>query len=146
MNALRRHPASKRGAEHPRDAVVERPAANRARAGMVVLAPLSDAASEIPHAERRHVLLHGEHALGLHVADRDFKASHVNFPEEVAYRLVKLAAANGQKLMLTMNIWQTWSREMMVAGLSEENTHPGAIRAFKELGWPKPVCSSHQHE
>ncbi|QTA80978.1 Uncharacterized protein dnl_32960 [Desulfonema limicola] len=24
---------------------------------------------------------------------------------------------------------------MMVAGLSEENAHPGAVRAFKELGW-----------
>ena len=68
-------------------------------------------------------------------ADRDYKASHVNFPEELAYKLVMLAATTGPKMMLTMNVWQTWSKEMMVAGLSEENAHPGAIRAFKELGW-----------
>ncbi len=41
----------------------------------------------------------------------------------------------GPKMKLEAGIWQTWSPEMMVAGLSEDNTHPGAIRAYKELGW-----------
>ncbi len=32
-------------------------------------------------------------------------------------------------------LWKIWSPELMTCGLSEENTHPGAIRAYKELGW-----------
>ncbi len=67
--------------------------------------------------------------------DRDYKASHESFPEELAYKLVKLAAKIGPQMKMTVGLWPTWSPEIMVAGLSEENTHPGAIRAFKELGW-----------
>jgi len=69
------------------------------------------------------------------LTDRDFKACHESFPEELAYRIVRLAAKIGPKMKLTLGMWQTWSPEMMVAGLSDENAHPGAIRAFKELGW-----------
>lgn len=68
-------------------------------------------------------------------ADRDFKACHEIFPEENAYKVVMSAAKYGPKMMLTAGVWQTWSPEIMVAGLTEENAHPGAIRAFKELGW-----------
>ena len=32
-------------------------------------------------------------------------------------------------------LWKIWSPELMVAGLSDENVHPGAKRAFVELGW-----------
>lgn len=69
------------------------------------------------------------------VTDRDFKACHKSFPEDLAYRLVMAAAKIGPKMKLTVGLWQTWSPEMMVAGLSDQNAHPGAIRAFKELGW-----------
>ncbi len=68
-------------------------------------------------------------------ADRDYKASHENFPEELAYKLVMLMVKIGPQMKMTLGLWQTWSPEIMVAGLSEENAHPGAIRAFKELGW-----------
>ncbi len=68
-------------------------------------------------------------------ADRDYKASHESFPEELAYKLVMLMAKIGPQMKMTVGLWQTWSPEIMVAGLSEENAHPGAIRAFKELGW-----------
>jgi TRAP-type uncharacterized transport system substrate-binding protein len=69
------------------------------------------------------------------ISDRDYKACHVTFPEELAYKLVKAVAKIGPKMKLSVGLWQTWSPEMMVAGLSEENVHPGALRAFKELGW-----------
>ena len=68
-------------------------------------------------------------------ADRDYKVAHHSFPEATAYALVKLVAKLGPRMMLSSGIWQTWSPEIMVAGLTEENAHPGAIRAFKELGW-----------
>lgn len=68
-------------------------------------------------------------------ADRDFKAVHATFPEELAYRLVMHVAKIGPRMKMTVGLWQTWSPEIMVAGLSEENAHPGAIRAFEELGW-----------
>ena len=32
-------------------------------------------------------------------------------------------------------LWKIWSPELMVAGLSDENVHPGAKKAFVELGW-----------
>jgi len=67
--------------------------------------------------------------------DRDFKAVHESFPEDLAYKLVKLVAQVGPQMKMTTGLWRTWSPEIMVAGLSEDNTHPGAIRAFKELGW-----------
>jgi len=67
-------------------------------------------------------------------ADRDYKFAHHTFPEKLAYELVIRAAEYGPKL-LYKGKWKTWSAEMMVGGLSEKNAHPGAIRAFKELGW-----------
>ena len=32
-------------------------------------------------------------------------------------------------------LWKIWSPELMLAGLSDENVHPGAKKAFVELGW-----------
>jgi len=66
---------------------------------------------------------------------RNYWACHESFSEELAYKLVKYLAKVGPKAKLEAGIWQTWSPEMMIAGLSEENTHPGAILAYKELGW-----------
>lgn len=71
------------------------------------------------------------------IADRDFKVCHESFPRELAYRIVKAVAKIGPKMRLSVDLWRTWSPEMMVAGLTEKNTHPGAIRAYKELGWWK---------
>ena len=31
-------------------------------------------------------------------------------------------------------LWAMMTNKMMTDGLTEENTHPGAIRAYKELG------------
>ena len=35
--------------------------------------------------------------------------------------------------------------ELMTCGLSDDNAHPGAVRAYKELGWWKqsdnPLCT-----
>ncbi len=69
------------------------------------------------------------------IADRDYKACHETFPDDLAYKLVMVAAKIGPKMKFNVGLWQTWSPEMMIAGLSEKNTHPGAIRAYKELGW-----------
>jgi len=48
---------------------------------------------------------------------------------------VKQVAKFGPKMGELHGLWKVWSPELMVDGLSEENTHPGAIRAYKELGW-----------
>jgi hypothetical protein len=41
----------------------------------------------------------------------------------------------GAKMKELHPLWKIWSPELMLHGLSEENAHPGAIRAYKELGW-----------
>jgi TRAP transporter TAXI family solute receptor len=66
--------------------------------------------------------------------NRAFKASHEQFDEELAYKLVKTVAEIGPKMKELNPLWKIWSPELMTCGLSEENTHPGAIRAYKELG------------
>ena len=67
--------------------------------------------------------------------NRGFKAAHASFDEERAYKLVKTVAGLGPKMKELHALWRIWSPELMTCGLSEENTHPGAIRAYKELGW-----------
>ncbi|RLC13140.1 MAG: hypothetical protein DRI57_16815 [Deltaproteobacteria bacterium] len=69
------------------------------------------------------------------ITDRDFKACHESFPDDLAYKIVMTVAKIGPKMKLNVGLWQTWSPEMMVAGLSEENASPGAVRAYKELDW-----------
>jgi TRAP transporter TAXI family solute receptor len=68
-------------------------------------------------------------------ADRGYKACHESFPEELAYKLVKAVAEYGPQMKELHGLWRIWSPELMVYGLTDTNTHPGAIRAFKELGW-----------
>lgn len=68
-------------------------------------------------------------------ADRGYKAVHESFSEETAYKLVKAVAEYGPQMKELHGLWRIWSRELMVGGLTEENTHPGAIKAYKELGW-----------
>jgi len=67
-------------------------------------------------------------------ADRVFNVAHLSFPEELAYELVKAVATIGPGLQTSHAYWTCVTPKDMVNGLSEENTHPGAIKAFKELG------------
>lgn len=76
-------------------------------------------------------------------ASRGYKAVHPDFPENVAYRYVMAT----HKYMAEMGeldpLFNLLSDELMVDGLTEENTHSGAIRAYKELGiWDKRLEST----
>lgn len=67
--------------------------------------------------------------------NRIFAAVHPDFPEEFAYELVMAVHKHGPSLReARQGFWLYWSEGTMVAGLSEENAHPGAIKAYKELG------------
>ena len=69
-------------------------------------------------------------------ANRIYEAVHPDFPADVAYKLVMGVAKYGPKLKDTgQGLWKFWSPANMVAGLTEENTNAGAIKAYKELGW-----------
>lgn len=68
-------------------------------------------------------------------ADRGYKAVHETFPEDLAYRVVKAVAKYGPQMKKLHGLWGIWSPDLMVCGLTETNTNPGAIRAYKELGW-----------
>jgi len=67
--------------------------------------------------------------------NRGFKAVHPSFPEETAYHIVMAVAKLAPKLRDLHVLWKMWSPELMVAGLSDENAHPGAKKAYVELGW-----------
>ena len=67
--------------------------------------------------------------------DRGYTASHPDFPEHLAYEVVKMVAKLAPRMEKIAALWKLSSPELMVNGLTEENAHPGAIRAYKELGW-----------
>jgi len=67
--------------------------------------------------------------------NRGFKAAHPDFPEDAAYQIVMAVARNAPKMKELHALWKIWSPELMLHGLSEENVHPGAKRAYVELGW-----------
>jgi hypothetical protein len=67
--------------------------------------------------------------------NRGFKAAHPEFPEEAAYQIVMAVARNAPKMKELHVLWKIWSPELMLHGLSDDNVHPGAKRAFVELGW-----------
>lgn len=71
--------------------------------------------------------------------DRVFGAVHASFPKDLARDYVLAYANTAPDLEEHHAVWKyVWTLEGMVAGLTEENTHPGAIEAFKELGlWEK---------
>jgi hypothetical protein len=70
--------------------------------------------------------------------DRVFNVAHPTFSDELAYQLVKAVATIGPSLQSAHAYWRAVAPLDMLNGLSEENTHPGAIKAFKELGlWEK---------
>jgi len=67
-------------------------------------------------------------------ANRGYKAVHPNFPEELAYQFVMLVHKHAPEMTKYSKLWQLLTPKMMVDGLTKKNTHPGAIRAYKELG------------
>jgi uncharacterized protein len=70
--------------------------------------------------------------------DRVYNVAHPSFPDELAYEMVKAVATYGPTLQNSHAYWKVVTPLDMLNGLSEENTHPGAIKAFKELGiWDK---------
>jgi TRAP transporter TAXI family solute receptor len=66
--------------------------------------------------------------------NRGFAAVHPEFGEEKAYQVVMAIAGIGEEMKDLHGLWSIWSPELMTCGLSDENAHPGAIRAYKELG------------
>jgi TRAP transporter TAXI family solute receptor len=60
---------------------------------------------------------------------RGYKAVHPDFPEDVAYRFVKAVHKYAGEMRELNALWKMLTPEMMVDGLTEENAHPGAIRA-----------------
>lgn len=66
---------------------------------------------------------------------RGYKAAHPEFPDDAAYHIVMAVAKMAPKLRELHVLWKIWSPELMVAGLSDENAHPGAKKAYVELGW-----------
>ena len=67
--------------------------------------------------------------------NRGYKASHPDFPEDVAYHIIMGLAKLGPEMKQYHAIWNLWSPQLMLSGLTEENVHPGARRAYRELGW-----------
>lgn len=67
--------------------------------------------------------------------NRGYQAAHPDFSEDAAYNLVKAVAKYGPEMTKLHGLWKLWSPEMMVHGLSDENVHPGAKKAYVELGW-----------
>ena len=66
---------------------------------------------------------------------RGYKAAHPDFSDEAAYQIVMGVAKLAPKLRDLHILWKIWSPELMLAGLSDENVHPGAKKAYVELGW-----------
>ena len=65
---------------------------------------------------------------------RGYKAVHPDFPEDVAYEFVMATHKYAEGLRDQNPLLNMMTEQMMVDGLTEENAHPGAIRAFKEIG------------
>ena len=65
---------------------------------------------------------------------RHYYAVHADFPEEVAYQFVKAVHKYRDEMSEINALWSLMTDEMLVEGLTDKNTHPGAIRAFKEVG------------
>ena len=70
---------------------------------------------------------------------RPVSAAWPSFPEELAYKYVMAQAKLAPEMVEYNAIWKfVWDLEGMVSGLTEKNAHPGAIKAYKELGiWDK---------
>jgi TRAP-type uncharacterized transport system substrate-binding protein len=91
-----------------------------------------------------NTLPHQSEPLGIAV-NRSYAAVHEIFDEEKAYKTVMAVAKIAPEMKELHALWRVWSPELMTCGLSEDNAHPGAVRAYKELGWWKdsanPLCT-----
>lgn len=67
-------------------------------------------------------------------ANRGYKAVHPDFPEDLAYRWVMLTHKYMDEMGKIDGLFSLLSPQLMVDGLTDENAHPGAVRAYKELG------------
>ena len=67
--------------------------------------------------------------------NRGYIAANPALPDDVAYALVKAVAKYGPEMAKINALWKLWSPEMMLHGLSDDNVHPGAKKAYIELGW-----------
>ena len=70
---------------------------------------------------------------------RPLLAVHPTFSEELAYKYVMAIVKLAPVVAEFSGLWKyVWNLEGMVGGLTENNTHPGAMKAYKELGlWDK---------
>ncbi len=67
--------------------------------------------------------------------NRGYMAAHTSFSDETAYQLVMAVAKYGPQMGELHGLWKLWSPAMMLHGLADDNVHPGAKRAYEELGW-----------
>ena len=68
-------------------------------------------------------------------ADRGYKTAHETFDPDLAYKVIMAISKYAPDMKELHGLWKIWSPNLMVSGLSETNANPGAIRAYKELGW-----------
>lgn len=75
--------------------------------------------------------------------DVGWKAAHPSLDEGLAYELTKAIIQQAPKVGKYFGFGELWANpELYVLGLDENNTHPGAIRAYKEAGlWDKRRAS-----
>lgn len=75
--------------------------------------------------------------------DVGWKAAHPSLSDDLAYELAKAVLEQAPKVGKYFAFGELWSRpDLFVLGLNEHNTHPGAIRAYKEAGiWGKRRAS-----
>ena len=66
--------------------------------------------------------------------NRGYKAAHPDLPEDIAYQFVMGMHKHAPAMRKINKVFAMMTDAMMTDGLTEENTHPGAIRALKELG------------
>jgi TRAP-type uncharacterized transport system substrate-binding protein len=63
-------------------------------------------------------------------------AVHKSFPDKVAYELAKFLVENSPKLAEYHSLPKVWTPDTLSYGAKEQpdTFHPGALRAYKDLG------------
>lgn len=83
--------------------------------------------------------------------NRGYMAASPELPDDVAYNLVKAVVKYAPEMAKLNALWKLQSPDMMLDGLSDDNVHPGAKKAYIELGlWDAhkkypPVVFSKKH-
>lgn len=70
----------------------------------------------------------------LSALNRGYIAANPALPDDVAYHLVMAVAKYGPQMGKLNALWKLWSPAMMLDGLDDANVHPGAKKAYIELG------------